>query len=422
MALGGLATPLLVAWIGTENLLLVAGAGLVGCLMCVTVIDREQGGRLARRASADAELVRTGLFSLARHRYTLWIFLLATVGVFTSRLIDFAFLDQANSRFQNEDELARLFGVLFGGAQAVTLVLLTFVTGQLLNRFGIATGMMLRRVALTSCFVVTIVVLFTVSSGAASYWLALTAKVMDLVLFSAITAPAFLILYQPLRPDRRLATQMNVESVIGPLASAAAGAILLLNTLGLGDARWVALLTLSMLIAWRFVGKRTNQGYRAALPEALEHRRLEGVSIPLEEGDMLEVLRQRLLSTRPHEVLYALDLLLSQQTNSPADLLSPLLGHPHPQVRYDVMRRVADSRLLELTDEVRSRLDLEEDPPTLAQNLRCLAEFDESEAVDILGVFIDHPESAVSEAATVGLLAQRRHRRGSRFGRATAVP
>jgi len=61
MALGGLATPLLVAWIGTENLLLVAGAGLVGCLMCVTVIDREQGGRLARRASADAELVRTGL-------------------------------------------------------------------------------------------------------------------------------------------------------------------------------------------------------------------------------------------------------------------------------------------------------------------------------------------------------------------------
>ena len=317
MALGGLATPLLVAWIGTENLLLVAGAGLVGCLMCVTVIDREQGGRLARRASADAELVRTGLFSLARHRYTLWIFLLATVGVFTSRLIDFAFLDQANSRFQNEDKLARLFGVLFGGAQAVTLVLLTFVTGPLLNRFGIATGMMLRRVALTSCFVVTIVVLFTVSSGAASYWLALTAKVMDLVLFSAITAPAFLILYQPLRPDRKLATQMNVESVIGPLASAAAaGAILLLNTLGLGDARLVALLTLSMLIAWRFVGKRTNQGYRAALPEVLEHRRLEGVSIPLEEGDMLEVLRQRLLSTRPHEVLYALDLLLSQRTCS----------------------------------------------------------------------------------------------------------
>ena len=132
----------------------------------------------------------TGLFSLARHRYTLWIFLLATVGVFTSRLIDFAFLDQANNRFQNEDELARLFGVLFGGAQAVTLVLLTFVTGPLLNRFGIATGMMLRQVALTSCFVVTIVVLFTVSSGAASYWLALTAKVMDLVLFSAITVPS----------------------------------------------------------------------------------------------------------------------------------------------------------------------------------------------------------------------------------------
>ncbi|HJP32984.1 MAG TPA: cyclic nucleotide-binding domain-containing protein [Candidatus Latescibacteria bacterium] len=405
MVLGGLATPLLVAWFGTENLLLVAAAGLGGCLLCLAIIEREQAGRLSRRAGGDAESGHTGIFALARNRYTLWVFLLAVVGVSATRLVDYAFLDQAHTRYHDEDELARLFGLFFGIANAVTLVVLTFITGPLLNRFGIATGMLLRRMALTACIVVTALVLFAFPSAEAVYWLALAAMMADLVLLSAISAPAFLILYQPLRPDRRLATQLAVESVIGPLASAAAaGSILLVNALGLGGPRAVALLTLAVLVCWRFVGRRTNQGYREALPEALEHRRLEGVSIPLEEGDMLEVLRQRLQSPRPHEVLYALDLLTSQSTVTPADLLGPLLEHPHPQVRLDVMQRIARDHLVELTDAVRNRLDVEEDPRTLAETLRCLAELEEAEAVDVLGVFLDHPDGPVAEAATVGLL------------------
>lgn len=357
------------------------------------------------RRDAEPGATGTGLFALARHRYTLWIFLLAVVGVSATRLVDFVFLEAANTRYQNEDELARLFGLFFGADQAVTLVLLTFVTGPLLNRYGIATGMLLRRLALTACIVLTVLVLFAYPSATVVYWLALGAKLSDLVLLSAITGPAFLILYQPLRPDRRLATQMTVESIIGPLASAAAaGAVLLLNASGLGGPPSVALLTLTVLVAWRFIGRKTNQGYREALPEALEHRRLEGVSISLEEGDMLDILHQRLQSTRPHEVLYALNLLTNHEGIQLADLLPPLLNHPHPQVRHEAMRRVAAAHLVELVDQVRDRLDTEQDPRTLAETLRCLGELEESEAVDILGVFLDHHESVVAEAAMVGLL------------------
>ncbi len=86
------------------------------------------------------------------------------------------------------------------------------------------------------------------------------------------------------------------------------------------------------------------------------------------------------------------------------DLLTPLLDQEHLEVRLDVLRRIADGRLLALTDAVRSRLDVEEDPRCLAQNLRCLAELEESEAVDILGVCLDHDDDVVAEAATVGLL------------------
>jgi hypothetical protein len=35
--------------------------------------------------------------------------------------VDYAFLDQAHTRYHDEDELARLFGLFFGIANAVTL-------------------------------------------------------------------------------------------------------------------------------------------------------------------------------------------------------------------------------------------------------------------------------------------------------------
>ena len=405
MAIGGLATPVLVSWLGTENLLLIAAAGLGGCLACLAVISREHSGRLSRRTGGEADSVSSSILSLAKHRYTLWIFLLAAVGVSATRLVDFVFLEAANTRYHSEDELAQLFGLFFGSAQAVTLVILTFFTGPLLNHYGIARGMLLRRFALTGCVLLTVIVLFGFPSVVATYWLALGAKLADLVLLSAVTAPAFLILYQPLRPDRRLATQMATSSVIAPIASAAtAVSVLLLNTTGLGGPKALALLTLGVLIAWRFVGRQANRGYREALPEALEHRRLEGVSIPLEESGMLEVLRQRLASPLPHEALYALNLLASQESVEPMELLLPLLEHPHPEVRHEAMQRVSAGRFIELTDAVRSRLDVEDHPQTLAATLRCLGELEESEAVDILGVFLDHPADVVAEAAMVGLL------------------
>jgi len=101
MAIGGLATPLLVTWMGTENLLLVAAAGLGGCLICLSVITREYSGRLSRRSGSGSESVSTSIFSLAKHRYTLWIFLLAIVGVSTTRLVDFVFLEAANTLYHN---------------------------------------------------------------------------------------------------------------------------------------------------------------------------------------------------------------------------------------------------------------------------------------------------------------------------------
>jgi AAA family ATP:ADP antiporter len=402
MVAGGLATPWLVALAGTANLLFVSAVGLGGSLLCLRDIAREHPD--LDREAGD-ERAPSGLLALARHRYTMWIFLVAVCGVGATRLVDYTFLDRAHLLHRNEDELARFFGLFYGLSQALTLGLLTFVTGPLLTRFGVTTALGLRRLALTGCVGAGAVVLVVAPASAGPLWLAMAAKLADLVLLGAVTTPAFLVLYQPLRPDRRLTTQLAVEGVIGPLASAAAaGAILLLDAVGWQDPRAVAALTLALILAWRSIGQRTNRGYREALPEALANRRLEGVAMPLEEGDLGQILRQRLHSPRPHEALYALDLLLARPDVDAPALLGPLLDHAHAVVRHDVLRRLADLDAPQLIDDVRERVGAETDPAVLGQALLTLAELEESDAVDLLGVFLDYPEPAVADAAIVGML------------------
>ncbi len=114
---------------------------------------------------------------------------------------------------------------------------------------------------------------------------------------------------------------MVIDGVVGPIASGAATGLLVLLAASVGGGPLpLALLTLALLIGWKFVSSWVDRGYRRALPEALRHRRLEGVSLSLDDSEMEQVLRSRLTSQRPHEVLYSFDLLTTRFDVSVSEL------------------------------------------------------------------------------------------------------
>ena len=199
-----------------------------------------------------------------------------------------------------------------------------------------------------------IVVAATSSSATtALFWSALLIKMPDTVFLRSLTTPAFLVLYQLLRREQRLSTQVAVESMVGPIAGGLAGAVLLaMAWLDMAAPLWLGLLILAVLAAWRLVSKRANRGYREALPRALNHHRLEGVSLPVDGSGLREALLVRLGSERPQEVIYALDLLTRRLGEESVPLLRPLLRHPHPAVRRRALECAADGRLTDLAGDV----------------------------------------------------------------------
>ena len=198
---GGLATPMTVAVVGTQNLLLLSAAGIGGAIVVLQAIVRGHAKQLRRGEEEDDPQTDTGVIALGRHPYVRSLFVLSLVGVASHRLIDFAFLNQARDQIHGQDDLAQLFGILLGVAQGLTFLLLTLVTGPVISRYGIARAMRPRRQALTLCVTGSLVVLATTTNTSVLFWFAVATKVADRVLLGALTAPAFLVLYQPLRPN-----------------------------------------------------------------------------------------------------------------------------------------------------------------------------------------------------------------------------
>lgn len=406
--LGGLSTPLFVALAGTVNLLLVTAGALACCLVVLASILRETGGLHPESADGhQAEGAVSRLRDLVRNHYIASIFLLSLIAVTAHRLVDFAFLEQTKCQFASQDDLADFFGLFYGSYQAIAFVILTFATGRLLGRFGIKLGLRVRLEAMTLTTIGLVLVAATsASSTAALFWSALLIKMADTVFLRSLTTPAFLVLYQPLRRGQRLATQLTVESMVGPIAGGVAGALLLaMSWLGIARPLWLGLLILAVLAAWRLASKRVNHGYREALPKALRHHLLEGVSLSMDESGLREALLLRLGSDRPQEVIYALDLLTRRLGEERVPLLRPLLRHPRPEVRHHALDCVTAGHLADLTADVQELTGREEDPQVLAVAVKGLAALGESDVVDHVAAFLEWREPEVRKGAVVGLLA-----------------
>lgn len=405
---GGAMTPLFVGNLGTPNLLWVAASGIAGCFVTMTVAGRYASSEqsLAQRshlAESDAGNGRVRFRDLIKSPYIRAIFAVFFIGSTTYQLVDFAFYEQAKIRYTDADELARFFGVFFGLAQAVTLVLVTFLTSRLMGIMGIHVGKV-RRFFLAVVLLVSVVYYFTGTAQTVFFLLAAATKLIDVVASRAITAPVFPVLYQVLPADRRIAVQVSLESIIAPVAGGVVGALLLLLAwLGGTQSIFLSVGALVAIGSWHMASKWLNREYVRALSEALVSRRLEGGTMIYDESTV-EILKARLSSPHPGEVIYALDLLDKVADEQASDFYDGLLSHPTSAVRVHVLERVRQERPEGLSDRIRELATGEPDPAVRAHALRALCALEESDAVDVVSPYLDHDEEQVRRGAMAGLL------------------
>jgi AAA family ATP:ADP antiporter len=413
--IGSFAVPLLVHLMGVANLLELSAAAMAACLVLVGLVLRTpvgaEGGAAAAKSAVKAPRPAGGLaesLALFRDRYLLLIFALSFFGVLAKYFVDFAFLAEMRARYGDVKGLASFFAIFSGVSQTLSLLTRLFVSGRLLDRYGIRLGLLVLPAMQVVCTLLLVGAGFVPGAEIAVFWLVIANQGVYKTLKHPIDNPSFKVLYQPLKKERRLSAQIAVETLVTPITIGIAGGVMLLFTKVLPyDPVKFALAMLGDFGAWLVVAVAAGGAYAGALKEALKKRLDDEQAFELlSDETSLSLLRARLRSERADEVLPALELLDKAGERGQRGLdgvVLELMRHPALEVRRAALAYVGHHRPAGAARAVAERLRHEPTSALRASALRSLCLL-EGSANGALASYLDDPQDELRRAAAIGLL------------------
>jgi len=407
---GAFSIPLLLAFTGVANLLLLSAAALASCLGLLRLV-LSRSGTVSGSAAAESPKKESPAGSslemfrrVLRDRYLLLTVSVAFFAVLGKYFVDFAFLEQMRSRYEAEKEIALFFGLFSGISQTLSLLTRLFLSGRILNRYGTRVGLLVLPAAHFVCTLLIVVSGALPWAGIAVFWLVIANQGIYKTLKHPIDNPSFKILYQPLKREERLATQIAVETIVGPVTIGLAGAVMLSFSVILAyDPVYFSYALLLTFGGWTAVAVMAGREYASALVRALKAR-VEDVPFAFDSQESLAVLEQTLWTGRPSEVLFALDMLEQGEHEQLSSLLTGLLRHPSPEVRLSVLLRLEGLRPAGSLEALRERLEAETEPRLRAAALRSICAVGGATVFGDVSRFLNDPDPQIRSGAMIGLL------------------
>jgi AAA family ATP:ADP antiporter len=398
------AMPLLVKLLGTANLLCIT-IGSLGMSVGILLIILSRFGRQLDVHKTQQPAMRLAAREILANRYVVLIFAIAGVAVLGYSFIGYGFYLQINMRITDAEALASFLGIFSGVMSGALLIFETFVSGRLLQRFGLRAGLMAMPVLVALLMLVLQLSGLFAGAVALAFWIMVATRLSGDMLYQSFYQPTLLLLYQPLNHRQRLSTQAMVRSVIEPVATGVTGAtLLLLNTLPGFHIGSLGIIILSLMIVWMLVAVFVQREYKQALNRALAKRELIGVTLSLDDASSLAVVTDKLTSSHAPEVIYALDLL--EQSAHPAlpQFLIAALDHPDTDVHCELLRRIERLGVEEAILMVQQMVADATMPPVQAAALRAWCALGGVGSVQGVLPYIDAEDSRVRLGAMVGLL------------------
>jgi ATP:ADP antiporter, AAA family len=273
--IGYFSVPFLLQFLKTPDLLFLSSASLFICLILVFVILKVFKDKLSDdQASMLKEKVKTNeklnYWQMLKKPYFLFISLMALVPIFGYLFIDFLFLAQTKVEFANNPETIAGFLGVFLGFVAIVELGFKFLSGRILNRYGLKAGLVSLPVILLAG------VLFAAFSGtiygAAGMFFAFVAmaRLFERSIRAGLYEPAFQLLYQPVPTEQRLIFQNQIEGIPKASGTVITGVIILLfsavHYFNLVHYSWILVMVLAL---WVWIALKMYEQYRNMLKAKL---------------------------------------------------------------------------------------------------------------------------------------------------------
>ncbi|WP_437877807.1 Npt1/Npt2 family nucleotide transporter [Sorangium sp. So ce513] len=337
----GFATGGIVTWIGTENLLFVLIAALLGMASLTTVLARRHP--LEQRQASGAEQIieaRLPRMEVWRSRYALVVALL-TLLLFTVLTVgDYQFKAIALTAYPDRDDLARFMGFLYGAVGAIGLVVQLGVTPFVLRRHGVLGGLL----AMPAAFTASTAVLLASPTLAVATVLKLSDNALQLTIYDATMQ----LLFYPFTPALRERVRTLVSAIAKPLGYGL-GALILLAFAPVAvpgpalveEAARLSLYSLPLCVATIALIPLVRRGYFDAMRRTLMRRQIDTDSV-VYGPQTRAILREALYSRAMTQVLFAVDQLRQLDPALVREAVPALARHGSARVRALAVRLAAE--------------------------------------------------------------------------------
>lgn len=342
------------SWVvGPANLLLVNVALFALTFLLVQRIGLKAAPMLRESLDLPGLRRRGHRVRLSRdpHLRTVGLLVLVTFAVVT--LVDFQFKIIARETFTDERALGSFFGYFYGFAGVAASIVQFFITSRVLERAGILAGLAVLPGAIFAgvmTWFITPIAVISVS----------LMRGAENVFRYTINDTTVQVLYVPVPAFKRGRAKAFIDGVLKPASIGLTGLALLAGTTvatsrELADA--VLWLDIALLLAWFAALWRVRKSYVGALLQALQSRSLDvEATTDLVDDDAKRVLRTRLQSGSPQQIVHVLELLRDVSVDWTDELMS-LLRHEAPSIRRAALEQLERSHRLEARTAVESLID-----------------------------------------------------------------
>ncbi len=263
--------------------------------------------------------------------YLTAIALVVALSAFISRIVDYQFKITAVTFFPVQEDLVNFFGTYYAVAGGATLILQFFVTGRILSRFGVLTGLMILPLIL--------------SLGSSAFLMApiittiFLAKFSDQVFKFTIHNSTLQLLWLPIPPLKKHGAKPLIEGSLRAVVEGLAGILIYVSM------KFIAIQTLSFLVlgaalVWILNTFRLKKGYVQTLEAAIAKRALnfEELEIDITDHTMVQVIEKALRGNDEVQQLFALELIQGLPLAPWKDTLNQLFQTGSQKVRRAILQ------------------------------------------------------------------------------------
>jgi hypothetical protein len=405
--LGGLLTPLLLHYVGPQDLFLLSALGVaVGIVLVFNITKTFKPQRDAEGGEHEETTAISGGRKWYSDRYVQVLVGIVVISQFAYFFTDSAFYLEAGNRFPEEADLGAFIGKYMAAVGVVSLITSLFVSGPLVKRFGLKSALLMLPIMLASTAAVASVLGIGFGAAGAVFWVVVVMKTIDQSVRYTVDKTSSVTLYAPLPAAQRNQVQTALESVIEPVVGGISGLLLALfvQLLGFGS---VAVVTVVFVVtaAWVMLVVIQDRFYQKALRTALQARRMGDGQLTVEDPAAIAVIMEALESDEVGEVLNGLSLAERIPNFNVIACYHRLIAHPAPEIRHDVLSRIERLGFGSVPAAiVAERIRVESDPVLRSEALRTFATLDPDGALDCLEPYLTSPDEPMRREAYVGLL------------------